>query len=166
MTMYYYKGKTVRNVRFYRIKGKGMVEFDTMDGEHKVLEGNVLSTLHPDFEEGKKRTVNIVDKEPIKEPEKVEPKEEEPVETVVDEEPVEEAPVEEIAETEVEDFDTESSTLLKITDLDGDVDEGIVDFDSKEFTDLVEKHTWDLEAIEKVLDGTQKTHKGYTFEWV
>lgn len=149
--MYYYQGKPVSNVRFYKYGGQYRTEF-VLDGKKMNVASNEVTTEKPDFTVWAEKE-DVVEATHV--PEKVETAEE-TVEETVEEENVEEFQEEVVEEEALTLVKIENSSSGKVT---------IVDFDSAEFTDLVEKKDWDLDAIERVLNGEQKTHKGHTFEW-
>lgn len=145
--MFYYNGQHVTNVRFYEYGGKSKVSF--MIG---------AQTYYADADDLEKApTPESVSQDVFVEDE---PKQEEVVEVVEEELGPEVEP-----EPEVDEPADEAEALVVVTDLDGDEDEQIVDLGSQDFQELVKKHGWDIDAIERVLNGEQKTHKGYSFKW-
>ena len=155
--MFYYNGQHVTNVRFYEYNGKSKVSFMIGAQTYYADAENLQKAPTP---ESVSQDVFVED----------EPKQEELVEVVEEElEPeVEPEPEVELAvemEPEVDEPADEAEALVAIIDLDGDEDEEIVDLGSQDFQELVKKHGWDIDAIERVLNGEQKTHKGYSFKW-
>lgn len=162
MIQYFFGNKMVSGVRFFSYGKEQRVEF-ALDGERYIEQADVLTTERPEAPTRlPERKVNIdlasgEDKTAYVEV-NVEPKGEAPHKTEA--EPNEELDAiepEPELESELDDF-----KFIKVTRTSNDKSEV---FENKEDYDaFVKKHNLDEEAIERVLDGEQKTHKGFTFE--
>lgn len=165
MVSYFYNGELVSAVRFFSYGKEHRVEF-MLHGERYIEQADVLTTERPpaptrlperkvgvvgvDFASGEDTTEYVEVN--------VEPKGETPHKTEA--EPNEELDAiepEPEPESELDDF-----KFIKVTRISNDKSEV---FENKEEYDaFVKKHDLDEEAIGRVLDGEQKTHKGFTFE--
>lgn len=163
MVSYFYNGELVSAVRFFSYGKEHRVEF-MLHGERYIEQADVLTTERPpaptrlperkvnvDLASGDDTTAYVeVNVEPKgKTPHKTEAEPNEELDAI---EPEPEL------ESELDDF-----KFIKVTRTSNDKSEV---FENKEDYDaFVKKHNLDEEAIERVLDGEQKTHKGFTFEY-
>ena len=158
--IYYYDGQQLSNERFFKFKGEHRVEGTLPNGERVVVPSKDVTTERPSVADYTKQELLVEVKaefEP-KTKETEEPKVEEsaPVEEVVEE------PTEEPAEEELEEVSEFEGKALLVEDSDGDVSE--LTYGSDDFNEMVEENKLDLEAIDRVLNNKQKTHKGFSFE--
>ena len=161
--IYYYNGQQLNNERFFRFKGEGRVEGELPNGERVVVPSKDVTTERPSVAEYTKQELPTEVKAEFgseaKETEGLKGEEnlsEEPAKEVVGlpEEPTEE----EDDSEEVSEF--EGKALL-VEDSHGDVSE--LTYGSDDFRKLVDKKKLDLEAIDRMLNNEQKTHKGLSF---
>lgn len=68
-------------------------------------------------------------------------------------------PKEEASEVDSEDV-SENVVATRLSD---ESETALGEVGSDEFNEFVEKHKLDIEAVQRVLDGEQKTHKGFSF---
>lgn len=156
--IYYYDGQQFSNERFFKFKGEHRVEGTLPNGERVVVPAKDITTERPTANTA---THKEVAKPEIKVEEKVkeqEPKVEEPTPA---EEPTEEL-TEEPAEEESEEVSEFEGQALLVEDSDGDLSE--LTYGSDDFNKVVDKNKLDLEAIDRMLNNEQKTHKGFSFE--
>lgn len=148
--IHYYKGKAVESVRFFVLGGASKCEI-VVDGETLIVNGDEVSDTLGEI------TSEFVP-EPIVKEEKVESEVEvEEVKEELPEEPQPEPVKEEVEESkEITAFtpllvtNTKSGKLFELDTL-------------EDFEEFVKKNKLSVEAIEKVLDGEQRTHKGLEF---
>ena len=168
--IYYYNGQQLNNERFFKFKGEGRVEGELPNGERVVVPSKDVTTERPSVAEYTKQELPTEIKaefgsetEEAEDPKGEESLSEEPAEEVVGlpEEPTEEPAEEEDSSEEVSEF--EGKALL-VEDSYGDVSE--LTYGSDDFRKLVDKKKLDLEAIDRMLNNEQKTHKGLSFELV
>lgn len=166
--IYYYNGQQLNNERFFKFKGEGRVEGELPNGERVVVPSKDVTTERPSVAEYTKQELPTEIKAEFgsetKETEDLKGEEnlsEEPAKEVVGlpEEPTEEPAEEEDNSEEVSEF--EGKALL-VEDSNGDVSE--LTYGSDDFNKLVDKKKLDLEAIDRMLNNEQKTHKGFSFE--
>ena len=164
--IYYYNGQQLNNERFFKFKGEGRVEGELPNGERVVVPSKDVTTERPSVAEYTKQELPTEIKAEFgsetKETEDLKGEEslsEEPAKEVVGlpEEPAEE----EDNSEEVSEF--EGKALL-VEDSHGDVSE--LTYGSDDFNKLVDKKKLDLEAIDRMLNNEQKTHKGLSFVFV
>lgn len=158
--IYYYDGQQLNNERFFKFKGEHRVEGTLPNGERVVVPAKDITTERPTVAEYTKQELPTE----IKAEFGAETKEtEEPkVEEDLPEEPAEEVakePAEEPTEEEVSEFEGQA---LLVEDSNGDVSE--LTYGSDDFHTVVDENKLDLEAIDRVLNNEQKTHKGFSFE--
>ena len=156
--IYYYDGKQLSNERFFKFKGEHRVEGTLPNGERVVVSAEDITTERPTTNTATRKEVfkpEVKVKEEVKEQE---PKVEEPTPT---EEPVKE-PTEEPAEEESEEISEFEGQALLVEDSNGDLSE--LTYGSDDFNKVVDKNKLDLEAIDRMLNNEQKTHKGFSFE--
>lgn len=159
--IYYYDGQQFSNERFFKFKGEHRVEGTLPNGERVVVPAKDITTERPTVAEYTKQELPTEIKAEFvgsKTKETEEPKVEEPTPT---EELIEE-PVEEPAEEESEDVSEFEGQALLVEDSDGDVSE--LTYGSDDFNKVVDENKLDLEAIDRMLNNEQKTHKGFSFE--
>ena len=152
--IYYYDGQQLSNERFFKFKGEHRVEGTLPNGERVVVSAEDITTERP--------TTNTATRKEVAKPEakaKEEVKEQEPK---VEEPTPSEEPTEEPAEEESEEVSEFEGQVLLVEDSNGDVSE--LTYGSDEFNKVVDKHKLDLEAIDRMLNNEQKTHKGFSFE--
>lgn len=161
--IYYYNGQQLSNERFFKFKGEHRVEGTLPNGERVVVSAKDITTERPTVAEYTKQELPtevkaefVAKTEETEEPKGEENPSEEPTEEPA-KEPVEE-PVEEESE-EVSEFEGQS---LLVEDSNGDVSE--LTYGSDDFNKVVDENKLDLEAIDRVLNNEQKTHKGFSFE--
>ena len=166
--IYYYKGQQLNNERFFKFKGEGRVEGALPNGERVVVPSKDITTERPSVAEYTKQELpteikaefgsETEEAEDLKGEESLS---EEPAEEVVGlpEEPTEEPAEEEDSSEEVSEF--EGKALL-VEDSYGDVSE--LTYGSDDFRKLAMENGLDFEAIDRVLNNEQKTHKGFSFE--
>lgn len=156
--IYYYDGQQLSNERFFKFKGEHRVEGTLPNGESVVVPAKDITTERPTANTDTRKEVAKPETKVKEEVKEQEPKVEEPTPTEeVAEEPTEE-PVEEESE-EVSEFEGQS---LLVEDSNGDVSE--LTYGSDDFHTVVDENKLDLEAIDRVLNNEQKTHKGFSFE--
>lgn len=159
--IYYYDGQQLSNERFFKFKGEVRVEGTLPNGERVVVPSKDITTERPPSvaEYTKQELPTEIQAEfGAKAKETEEPKVEEPTPA---EEPVEE-PNEEPAEEESEEVSEFEGQALLVEDSNGDVSE--LTYGSDDFHTVVDENKLDLEAIDRVLNNEQKTHKGFSFE--
>ena len=152
--IYYYDGQQLSHERFFKFKGEHRVEGTLPNGERVVVSAKDITTERP--------TTNTATRKEVAKPEakaKEEVKEQEPK---VEEPTPSEEPTEEPAEEESEEVSEFEGQVLLVEDSNGDVSE--LTYGSDEFNKVVDKHKLDLEAIDRMLNNEQKTHKGFSFE--
>lgn len=181
--IYYYNGQQLNNERFFKFKGERRVEATLPNGERVVVPSKDVTTLRvvdrtkllfnsleqPSVAEYTKQELPTEFKAEFgseaKETEDLKGEEnlpEEPAKEVVGlpEEPTEE-PTEEPAEEESEEVSEFEGQALLVEDSNGDISE--LTYGSDDFNKLVDKKKLDLEAIDRMLNNKQKTHKGLSF---
>ena len=158
--IYYYNGQQLSNERFFKFKGEHRVEGTLPNGERVVVPAKDTTTERPTVAEYTKQELPTEIKaefgaktEEAEEPKVEENLPEEPAEEVVEE------PAEEPTEEEVSEFEGQA---LLVEDSNGDVSE--LTYGSDDFHTVVDENKLDLEAIDRVLNNEQKTHKGFSFE--
>ena len=158
--IYYYDGQQLNNERFFKFKGEHRVEGTLPNGERVVVSAGDITTERPTVAEYTKQELPTeikaefgVKTEEAEEPKVEENLPEEPTEEVVEE------PAEEPTEEEVSEFEGQA---LLVEDSNGDVSE--LTYGSDDFHTVVDENKLDLEAIDRVLNNEQKTHKGFSFE--
>lgn len=159
--IYYYDGQQLSHERFFKFKGEHRVEGTLPNGERVVVPSKDITTERPPSvaEYTKQELPTEIQAEfGAKAKETEEPKVEEPTPA---EEPAEE-PVEEPAEEESEEVSEFEGQALLVEDSNGDVSE--LTYGSDDFNKVVNENKLDLEAIGRVLNNEQKTHKGFSFE--
>lgn len=158
--IYYYDGQQLSNERFFKFKGEHRVEGTLPNGERVVLPSKDITTERPTIAEYTKQELPTEIKAEFgtKTKETEEPKVEEPtpVEELIEE------PVEEPAEEESEEVSGFEGQALLVEDSNGDLSE--LTYGSDDFNKVVDKNKLDLEAIDRMLNNEQKTHKGFSFE--
>lgn len=154
--IYYYDGQQLSNERFFKFKGEHRVEGTLPNGERVVLPAKDITTERPTVAEYTKQELPTEIKAEFGA--KTEEAEEPKVEENLPEEPAEE-PAEEPTEEEVSEFEGQA---LLVEDSNGDVSE--LTYGSDDFHTVVDENKLDLEAIDRVLNNEQKTHKGFSFE--
>lgn len=157
--IHYYNGQQLNNERFFKFKGEGRVEAELPNGERVVLPLKDITTERPSVQ-GLLTEIKAEFGSETKETEDLKGEEnlsEEPAKEVVGlpEEPAEE----EDSSEEVSEF--EGKALL-VEDSHGDVSE--LTYGSDDFNKMVDDNQLDLEAIDRMLNKEQKTHKGFSFE--
>lgn len=160
--IYYYDGQQLSNERFFKFKGEHRVEGTLPNGERVVVPAKDITT--------ERLTTNTATrKEAVKPETKVEeevkeqePKVEEPTPTEEPAEEVVEELTEEPAEEESEEVSEFEGQALLVEDSNGDMSE--LTYGSDDFNKVVDENKLDLEAIDRVLNNEQKTHKGFSFE--
>ena len=161
--IYYYNGKQLTKERFFRFKGEGRVEGFLPNGERVVVPSSEVTTERPSVAEYTKQELPTEIKAEFgsETKEAEEPKVEESLpEEPVEEEPVEE-PAEEPAEEESEEVSEFEGQALLVENSNGDVSE--LTYGSDDFNKVVDDNKLDLEAIDRMLNNEQKTHKGFSF---
>lgn len=159
--IYYYDGQQFSNERFFKFKGEHRVEGTLPNGERVVVPAKDITTERPTVAEYTKQELPTEIKAEFvgsKTKATEEPKVEEPTPT---EEPAKE-PVEEPVEEESEEVSEFEGQALLVEDSNGDLSE--LTYGSDEFNKVVDKNKLDLEAIDRMLNNEQKTHKGFSFE--
>lgn len=158
--IYYYDGQQLSNERFFKFKGEHRVEGTLPNGERVVVPAKDITTERPTVAEYTKQELPTEIKaefgaktEEAEAPKVEENLPEEPAEEVVEE------PAEEPTEEEVSEFEGQA---LLVEDSNGDVSE--LTYGSDDFHTVVDENKLDLEAIDRVLNNEQKTHKGFSFE--
>lgn len=158
--IYYYNEQQLNNERFFKFKGEHRVEGTLPNGERVVVPAKDITTERPTVAEYTKQELPTEIKaefgaktEEAEEPKVEENLPEEPAEEVVEE------PAEEPTEEEVSEFEGQA---LLVEDSNGDVSE--LTYGSDDFHTVVDENKLDLEAIDRVLNNEQKTHKGFSFE--
>lgn len=142
----YYKDRLLDEVRFFSYGDKQLASF-VLDGERCTV---LASEISIESYRGFKNDTEIKSDE---------------VKFVTEPKEIEE--VEEENETEQEaphvDLEVVSETVTA-TRLSDELETPLGEIDSEDFNNFVKKHKLDPEAIQRVLDGEQKTHKGFTFK--
>ena len=152
--IYYYKGQQLNNERFFRFKGEGRVEGVLPNGERVVVSSAEVTTERPSVAEYTKQELPTEIKADFGSETKETKEAEEPkVEESLPEEPAEEES-EEVSEFEGQALIVENSNgyVSKLT------------YGSDDFNKVVDDNKLDLEAIDRMLNNEQKTHKGFSFE--
>lgn len=72
---------------------------------------------------------------------------------------IEPEPKEEVLEVDSKDV-SENVVATRLSD---ESETALGEIGSEEFNEFVKKHKLDIEAVQRVLDGEQKTHKGFSF---
>lgn len=160
--IYYYDGQQLSNERFFKFKGEHRVEGTLPNGERVVVSAGDITTERPTTNTATPKEVAKPEVKAKEEVKKQEPKVEEPTPA---EEPTEETveePVEEVVEEEPEEVSEFEGQALLVEDSNGDVSE--LTYGSDDFHTVVDENKLDLEAIDRVLNNEQKTHKGFSFE--
>lgn len=152
--IYYYDGQQLSNERFFKFKGEHRVEGTLPNGENVVVPAEDITTERPTTNTATRKEVVKPETKVEEEVKEQEPKVEEPTPT---EEPAEE-PVGEESE-EVSEFEGQA---LLVEDSNGDVSE--LTYGSDDFNKMVDDNKLDLEAVDRMLNNEQKTHKGFSFE--
>lgn len=157
--IYYYNGQQLSHERFFKFKGEHRVEGTLPNGERVVVPAKDITTERPTVAEYTKQELptEIEAEFGSETKETEEPKDEEKL----PEEPAEEV-IEEPAEEELEEVSEFEGQALLVEDSNGDVSE--LTYGSDDFNKVVDKNKLDLEAIDRVLNNEQKTHKGFSFE--
>lgn len=156
--IYYYDGKQLNNERFFKFKGEHRVEGTLPNGESVVVPAKDITTERPTANTATHKEVAKPETEVKEEVKEQEPKAEEPKPT----EEVAKEPVEEPTEEESEEVSEFEGQVLLVEDSSGDVSE--LTYGSDDFNKVVNENNLDLEAIDRVLNNEQKTHKGFSFE--
>ena len=152
--IYYYDGQQLSNERFFKFKGEHRVEGTLPNGERVVVPAKDITTERP--------TVNTATPKEVAKPEvKVEEEVKEQEPKVEEPTPVEE-PTEEPVEEESEEVSEFEGQALLVEDSNGDVSE--LTYGSEDFNKMVDENKLDLEAVDRMLNNEQKTHKGFSFE--
>ena len=158
--IYYYDGQQFSNERFFKFKGEHRVEGTLPNGERVVVPAKDITTERPTVAEHTRqelpnefKTEYVSKTKETEEPKVEESLPEEPAEEVVEELP------EEPTEEEVSEFEGQA---LLVEDSNGDVSE--LTYGSEDFNKMVDENKLDLEAIDRMLNNEQKTHKGFSFE--
>ena len=154
--IYYYDGQQLNNERFFKFKREHRVEGTLPNGERVVVPAKDITTERPTIAEYTKQELPTKIKAEFgsKTKEKEEPKVEDPSS-------VEES-TEEPAEEESEEVSEFEGQALLVEDSNGDVSE--LTYGSDDFNKVIDENKLDLEAIDRVLNNEQKTHKGFSFE--
>lgn len=163
--IYYYDGQQLSHERFFKFKGELRVEGTLPNGERVVVPSKDVTTERPPSvaEYTKQELPTEIQAEFGSETKETEePKVEKPAEEVAEELTGE--PVEEPAEEESEEVSEFEGQALLVEDSNGDVSE--LTYGSDDFNTVVDENKLDLEAIDRVLNNEQKTHKGFSFELV
>jgi len=166
--IYYYDGQQLSHERFFKFKGELRVEGTLPNGERVVLPSKDITTeRRPSVAEYTKQELPTEIKaefgaktEEAEEPKVEEKLPEEPAEEQV-EEPAKEV-IEEPAEEELEEVSEFEGQALLVEDSNGDVSE--LTYGSDDFNKVINENKLDLEAVDRVLNNEQKTHKGFSFE--
>ena len=161
--IYYYDGQQFSNERFFKFKGEHRVEGTLPNGERVVVSAGDITTERPTTNTATPKEVAKPEVKAKEEVKKQEPKVEEPTPAEEPTEEVVEESAEELVEepTEEEVSEFEGQALL-VEDSNGDVSE--LTYGSDDFHTVVDENKLDLEAIDRVLNNEQKTHKGFSFE--
>lgn len=139
--MYFYNGEPVTKVRFYTVGNRSLVEFTQVDGSKKITDGSELTTEIPkefiaDSKQFKQKTTEQQQQQ--------------------QEEEQDEPTVETETETVVEADSFEPFTLVS---KDGEEE---IKIESKEDLEAVyEAYGLTEEGVTGLLEGTQKSHKGF-----
>lgn len=157
--IYYYDGQQLSHERFFKFKGEHRVEGTLPNGERVVVPAKDITTERPTVAEHTKQELPTEIKAEFGT--KTEEAEEPKVEEKLPEEPAEEV-IEEPAEEESEEVSEFEGQALLVEDSNGDVSE--LTYGSDDFNTVVDENKLDLEAIDRVLNNEQKTHKGFSFE--
>ena len=157
--IYYYDGQQLSHERFFKFKGEHRVEGTLPNGERVVVPAKDITTERPSVAEYTKQELPTEIKAEFGA--KTEEAEEPKVEEKLPEEPAEEV-IEEPAEEESEEVSEFEGQALLVEDSNGDVSE--LTYGSDDFHTVVDENKLDLEAIDRVLNNEQKTHKGFSFE--
>lgn len=159
--IYYYDGQQFSNERFFKFKGEHRVEGTLPNGERVVVPAKDITTERPAVAKHTRQELpNEFKTEYVsKTKETEEPKVEEPAEEPAVVEELTEEPVEKLVEEEASEFEGQS---LLVEDSNGDMSE--LTYGSDDFHTVVDENKLDLEAIDRVLNNEQKTHKGFSFE--
>lgn len=158
--MFYYNGQHVTNVRFYEYNGKSKVSFmigaqtyyaDADDLEKAPTPESVSQDVFVEDDTDKKEVVDVLE-ELQEEEETLEPEEELEVEADENELELDALFNEELVEPK-------TVTLYKGDELVAELELG-----SEEFDSFVKENKLDDDAIERMVKGEQKTHKGFSVD--
>lgn len=153
--MYYYKGKMVSSPRFFTVGNENKVEFE-LDGETHITDGSEvvdyygMKLAQKASEEATKALEKSVEKSN-------ETKEEAKEETKTESE-------EEIAQDNDNSQEEETNTFTSIVATNVKSKRKHKLNTEQEFSKFVNRYKLDEVAIQDVLDGKQKTHKGFSFD--
>ena len=166
---YFYNEERVYNLRFFKIDKVVFAEFQIGE-ELFVDKASALTTVRPEVgrvekvevPEAPEVTIPEPDNPPVSpepEPEPIPEEEEEPVvETPADPEPTEP----EVTTPEEGTEGTETQRVVMATNLSSNDTIELIDNDELEL--FADENQLDTEAVERVISGEQKTHKGFSFE--
>lgn len=160
--IYYYDGQQLSNERFFKFKGEHRVEGTLPNGERVVVSAKDITTERPTANTATRKEVAKPETKIKEEVKEQEPKVEEPTPTEEPAEEVVEELTEEPAEEESEEVSEFEGQALLVEDSNGDVSE--LTYGSDDFNKVIDENKLDLEAIDRVLNNEQKTHKGFSFE--
>lgn len=153
--MYYYKGKMVSSPRFFTVGNEHKVEFE-LDGETHITDGSEVVDYYGMklAQKALKEATKALEKSAEKSNEtKEEPKEE----------PKEESK-EEIIQDNDNDEEEETNTFTSIVATNVKSKRKHKLNTEQEFNKFVTRYKLDEAVIQDVLDGKQKTHKGFSFD--
>ena len=156
IAMYFYNGEQVHNLRFFKIDKVVFAEFKIGE-ELFVDKASALTTERPEVIKDEKVEATEVPEVQNTEPVEPEPETEAPsmeLEPETETEPEEET--EEVTEN------TEVQRVVTATNVSSNDTIELIDNDELEL--FANEHQLDKEAIERVIAGEQKTHKGFSFE--
>lgn len=154
--MYYYKGKMVSSPRFFTVGNEHKVEFE-LDGETHITDGSEvvdydgMKLAQKALEEATKTLEKSAEKVNETKETKEEPKEESKEETIQDNDNDEEEKEETNTFTSIVATNVKTKRKHKLNT-------------EQEFNKFVTRYKLDEAVIQDVLDGKQKTHKGFSFE--
>lgn len=164
----FYKGKYVAVASTFMFRGESLSSINVGEGLFKTVPTADLEHINNHVEDNNNNNDDIEDNI-VKEVES------EQNDGVIEENVDENTPV--AVSEEVVDKDTDDTVEANTEQLNEDNDKSVVainvsddsevnigDIDSKSFSDFVDSKKMDINAVLRVLNGEQKTHKGYTFK--
>ena len=152
--MYYYKGKMVSSPRFFTVGNEHKVEFE-LDGETHITDGSEVVDYHGMklAQKASEEATKALESSTKKVDEAKEAKEE-----------VKEEPKKETVKDNDNSKEEETNTFTSIVATNVKTKRKHKLNTEQEFNKFVTRYKLDETSIQDVLDGKQKTHKGFSFD--
>lgn len=147
----YYKDRLLDGVRFFEYGKEQLATFELDGKKLTVPASEVTNESYRGFQGGGDVVTDNTDKTIITTIE-IDLKKDVPHDT-------EPEPKEEDSEVDSKDV-SENVVATRLSD---ESETALGEIGSEEFNEFVKKHKLDVEAVQRVLDGEQKTHKGFSF---